>query len=96
MVRSENGNTKRHVGATSGPIAKATDLQNRNDAATRITDVNSLQPQVPVGASNYTITIKSCCEPQLQVTVRMHLDSFRMQNGVVKNSNLVMQEEILY
>ncbi|GJS32084.1 hypothetical protein Tco_0530466 [Tanacetum coccineum] len=32
-------------GATSDPIAEATDLQNKNDADTRITDANSLQPK---------------------------------------------------
>lgn len=76
---SENGSTKGNAGATSGPIVEATDLQNRNDTAIRITD---------------TVPTKIYCEPQLQVTakdsvsVHAHSESLHVQNGTVPNSDL--------
>ncbi|PWA87909.1 Acyl-CoA N-acyltransferase [Artemisia annua] len=91
---SENGSTKGNAGATSGPIVEATDLQNRNDTAIRITDANSLQAQVPDDASHDTVPTKNYCESQPQVTakdsvsVHAHSDSVHVQNGTVTTSDI--------
>ncbi|GKC79688.1 increased DNA methylation 1-like protein [Tanacetum coccineum] len=99
VVHAENGSTKGKAGGTSGPISKATDLQNGNDAAIRITDANSLQPKVSDGALHNTASTEVSRESQLQVTAKnsvsvdAHSDSTHLLNGNVTNSDLEFQRK---